>query len=139
MRMGDDRVAETLTPPEPIDPLMDGLVPRMLALAAAFGVEVGIGPGGFTLDGFYKHGTVRLRPTAEPGVFVLVDRYGEEEEVATLRDLVWANHGYWRQYRDRLDMWSMPAGGWAELMVAYGLVERRARTVVEYADRGGGG
>lgn len=124
----------------PLNEIMRAFIPPILRPIVEAGVEVAITPEGFQLGGFYKHGTVLLRPTVhntdEPP-WDVIGRYGKLDTIHNTEELVARNYDEWLTYRARFDDWSSPAAGWAELMTRYSLVERRETVRIEYIAKGG--
>lgn len=89
------------------------------------------------VEGFYKSGEITLAPVTIPGkaeLFIAHSRYGQDDRIFALEDLVLLNFDWWQKSKDRFEGWAQPDPKWAPLMLTQGLLVAReipATTVYE--------
>jgi len=101
-------------------------------LPVSFGEMVDGSPT-YNVDGFYKSGTVNLRP-CDNGELLCVSRYDETECVGGFSDILRINLDWWRRSKHRYDGWSSPDHRWLPHLVEAGLVKEKQKLVHEYEE-----
>lgn len=133
--------------------MLKNLTPAQLELVQTLldaNLSLGLTKEGFTVDGFYKSGTVTLVPMdqtpeyrdvpysfkqgrarvrdvrkeqVEKPLFVAHSRYDGRDDVNSLSDLVSLNHLWWMRSKERFGGWSEPEEPWLSLMAEAGYVK----------------
>lgn len=85
----------------------------------------------YSLDGFYKSGTVILYKTST-GKRECVARYNETNIIENFDDLVYLNYDWWIRSRDRSEGWQTPHDYWKHHLINKKLVTVDTRTVHTY-------
>ncbi len=105
-------------------------IPSIIEALLKAGFKVGMntdaykGPH-FTLEGFYKHGELKLYPISDDIDEVQVEgRYGVlSDSVACLDELARINYEQWLTYRERFDGWKNPEPQWIPHLERLHLIE----------------
>lgn len=98
-------------------------------------IEKGIDPvltkDGLKIEGFYKSNTMILKRTdhsEDSGlpIFIAIDRYKYEKDIYDFNDLVYLNHYWWLDAKERWkgEVFSEPSPIWKEEMIRLGLIKK---------------
>lgn len=84
----------------------------------------------YTIDGFYKSGTVLLIDKGEK--LIAISRYNEQTDIFDLIDLVQLNYSWWNTSKDRFSGWRHPDPKWIPLLEKYGFITKKTETITTY-------
>lgn len=87
----------------------------------------------YTIDGFYKSGSIDLEEKDGGNDLIATARYGEQTLVCNFNDLVSLNYDWWMYSKDRYDGWKNPESCWLPFLIDMGLVTKTVETVVKYS------
>lgn len=95
------------------------------------GGNVSLSSNGYSIDGFYKSGTITLKE--ENGQLKAYQRYNGVDEINCLDDLVCINYKWWLDSRGRWsDGFASPDHIWEKLLIEFGYIKKVTKTVTEY-------
>jgi hypothetical protein len=100
-------------------------IPEFIEQLLEAGIEVGLTREGFTVDGFYKSGEVRIVPSTVEGSWICHQRYNKTDTVENLHDIVGINHHWWLHSKERSEFWEQPDLVWAPLLVKFGYIKEK--------------
>lgn len=86
----------------------------------------------YTIDGFYKSGSIDLEEKDDGNDLIATARYGEQTLVCNFNDLVSLNYDWWMYSKDRYDGWKTPEGCWLPFLLDMGLVKKTVETITKY-------
>lgn len=92
------------------------------------GLSVNISKEGYSLEGFYKSGSVIFNELNE-NTLLCHQRYDEVEEVSSFDDIVRVNFKWWQRSKAR--GWGNPEEFWLQEFIRLDLVTVKTITVVE--------
>ncbi len=85
----------------------------------------------FHVQGFYKHGAVKL--WCEGDRIMLKDRYNSPREIEDAYALASFNFGEWLAWKDRSEGWRDPDHSWIEVLMKHDLIKAEKQTVTTYS------
>lgn len=86
----------------------------------------------YTIDGFYKSGTIDLEEKDDNDILIATARYNEQTLVESFDDLVSLNFSWWSYSKNRNECWNAPDSKWLPFLIDSGLVEKYVETVIKY-------
>ncbi len=93
--------------------------------------EVFLMPFGIEFSGFQKSGTAEL--VFEDGEWKLFSRYETINSINSIRDFLRCVLDWWEISRCRSDVWQEPPYEWQKLLLEYGLVKKKEKTISEWS------
>ena len=101
---------------------------KLIKILVDKGLTVNISKEGYSLEGFYKSGSVTFNELDE-NTLLCHQRYDEVEEISSFDDIVMVNFKWWKRSKDK--GWSNPDNFWLQEFVRLDLVNVKTITIVE--------
>lgn len=109
-------------------PILKGLVEA--------GIRVQLDTEGYRVFGFYKSDSILLIPNAEYDsglpVYVSKDRYGGQDSIRTLKDMVFLNSIWLQRTSERDGGGVYPNSEWEPLLLEHGYLKKEIQKVTRY-------
>lgn len=86
----------------------------------------------YTVDGFYKSGTVDLEEKEGEDILVATSRYNEKTLIKNFNDLISLNYDWWIYSKNSNEFWKSPDTIWLPFLIDMGLVKKIVETNIKY-------